>query len=70
MLDPAFEESGERHTRRLDMGALIQFGDQTGAFDLGLPLGALEGIPALLASAAGRIGYVDHDGPMTGRTLA
>jgi hypothetical protein len=66
VLDPAFEEGGDRYAGRFNGGAGLKLGNQAGFLDLRLALGALEGIPALLASAAGRIGHVDDDGPVAG----
>jgi hypothetical protein len=70
VLKPSLEEGGERHAGGFDVGALVQIGDQAGAFDLGLALAALEGMPALPALAGDRVGHVDDDGPVAGRTFA
>src|SRR5262249_8335895 len=54
----------------VDRNAALHFRYQAGAFDLGLPLGAGEGMPAALALTGLRIAHVDDDGPVTGRPFA
>src|SRR5262249_12397889 len=70
VLDPALEEGSDRHAGGINMGAVLALGQQPGALDLGLPLGAGKGMPAALALAGLRIAHVNNDGPMSGRPLA
>src|SRR5262249_42465704 len=52
------------------MGAVLDLGQKPGALDLGLSLGAGEGMPAALALAGLRIAHVEDDGPTAGRAFA
>src|SRR5262245_32068789 len=70
VLDPPLEEAGDGLPLGLDVSAALHLGDQPRAFLLGLPLGALERVPAALALSGLRIANVDDDGPMAGGTLA
>src|SRR5262249_25736443 len=70
VLDPPLEEAGDGLPLGLDVSAALHLGDQPRAFLVGLPLGALAGMPFTLALAAVWISHVDDDGPMTGRPLA
>src|SRR6516165_3880808 len=54
----------------VDRNAALHFRYQPGAFDLGLPFGASERMPAALALAGLGITHVDDDGPVTGRAFA
>src|SRR5215831_9071427 len=70
VLDPAFEEGRDGHARGVDVGAVLQLGDQAGGLDLRLSLGARKGMPTAFAIAGLRIARVNHDGPVTGRAFA
>src|SRR5262249_18845736 len=69
VLDPALEESGDRHAGG-DVGAVLQIGDQAGSLYLRLALRASEAVPAPLALTGLRIARVDDDGPVTGGAFA
>src|SRR5262245_53842214 len=70
VLDPLLEEAGDGLPLGLDVSAALHLGDQPRAFLVGLPLGALERVPAPLALISHRIAHFEDDGPMTGRPLA
>src|SRR5262249_11530571 len=70
VFDPTLEEGRDRHARGIDAGAVLELGQQSGAFDLRLALGAGKGMPAALAPTGLRIAHVDDDGPVTGRPFA
>src|SRR6516225_9693932 len=65
----AVQELGNADSRRIDRIAALHFRNQAGAFDLGLPLGALERVPPSLA-LSGRVVCVEDDRIMTGRPFA
>jgi hypothetical protein len=69
VLNPSVEEGGDRHAGRFDAGAVLHLGQQTGALNLRLALGSLEGVPALLTLVGG-VAPVNDDGPMAGRAFA
>src|SRR5262245_20545580 len=68
LLEPV-HELRDRDPARIDGPAGLQLGDQLGAPDLRLALGALERVPAPLALPL-CIAHVDHDGPAAGASLA
>jgi hypothetical protein len=70
MFEPPFEEGRDCRARRFDGGAGLEFCQEPGALDLGLALGAGEGMPAPLALVGLRIAHVDDDGEMAGRPFA
>src|SRR5262245_7008702 len=70
VLDPAFEEGGDRQPGWLDGSAALQFCEQPSNLYLRLALRASESMPAPLAFPSLRITHVDDDGPMAGGTLA
>src|SRR5262249_37798191 len=70
VLDPAFEEGGDRQPGWLDGSAALQFCEQPSNLYLRLALRASEAMPAPLAFPSLRITHVDDDGPMAGGTLA
>src|SRR5262249_8903790 len=70
VLDPAFEEGGDRQPGWLDGSAALQFCEQPSNLYLRLALRASESMPAPLAFPRLRITHVDDDGPMAGGTLA
>src|SRR5262245_31426819 len=69
VLDPALEEGGDRHAGRVDVGAVLDLGQQPGALNLRLALGAREGMPTAFALSGLCITHIDDDGPTTGRPL-
>src|SRR5262249_4319119 len=65
-----FEIGRNCHARGVYARAGLDLTQQPRALDLGLVLGAGEGMPAALALTGLRIADVDDDGPVTGRTFA
>src|SRR5512133_3838338 len=68
-LEPV-EKFRERDSARIDRPTLLHLRDQSGTFDLCLPLRSLEGMPAALTLTSLWIARVEDDGPMTGASLA
>src|SRR6266516_1320107 len=66
---PFFKVLPEGLLARLNVAALIHFGDQPGAFPLRLSFGALERVP-FAAPLAGPGVDIEDDRPVAGRALA
>src|SRR5262249_62345851 len=66
----AIEELGHRDLSGFDSPTVLGLGDQSGGFDLGLPLGAAEAHPAASALTGDGIAGLKNDGPAAGRALA
>jgi hypothetical protein len=66
VLDPALEESRDRHSGRVNAGAVLRLGQEPSALDLRLALRASERMPAALPLAGLRIAHVDDYRPLAG----
>ena len=70
VLQPAPEVLGDGDAAGIDVSASPALGDETGTFNLSLPLGAFERVPLAPALTIRRVSVVNDDGPATRRTLA